>query len=183
MVEDNGASMADSLRAKLLIASPSLYDYFRRAVVLVLEHNEDGAMGLILNRVSETPVGQAVPDLAELAGADELVRLGGPVGPQAVIALGEFEDTSEASTTLVGSLGIVDPDRTPSSLQRMRVFAGYAGWAAGQLDGELEQDAWIVASAEPGDPFYEDDLWPVALQRKGGSFSLLATMPADPSLN
>jgi putative transcriptional regulator len=175
--------MADSLRGKLLIASPSLYDYFRRTVVLVLEHSEDGAMGVILNRVSETPVVDAVPDLAELAGAEELVRVGGPVGPQAVIALGDFDDVAEASTTLVGSLGIVDPDRAPTSVRRTRVFAGYSGWAAGQLEGELEQEAWIVEPAEPDDPFYDGDFWPVALQRKGGRFSLLATMPADPSLN
>src|SRR3954451_568525 len=108
-VRDNGAPMP-SLRGQLLIASPSLYDYFRRTVVLVLEHNQDGAMGVILNRVSETPVEDAVPGLAELAGSGELVRVGGPVGPQAVIALGDFEDVAEASLTVAGSLGIVDPD-------------------------------------------------------------------------
>jgi putative transcriptional regulator len=175
--------MPDSLRGKLLIASPSLYDYFRRAVVLVLEHTDDGAMGVILNRVSETPVAEAVPDLGELAGREELVWVGGPVGPQSVVALGDFEEPSEASTTVFGSVGVVDPDGPPPALHRIRVFAGYAGWAPGQLDGELEQEAWIVADAEPGDPFHDGDLWPVALQRKGGSFSLLATMPADPSLN
>jgi putative transcriptional regulator len=175
--------MPDSLRGKLLIASPSLYDYFRRTVVLVLEHNDDGAMGVVLNRVSETEVADAVPALAELAGEGELVYVGGPVGPQAVIALGEFGEPEEASTIVTGPVGIVDPDRTPSSLSRVRVFAGYAGWSPGQLDGELEQEAWIVEPADPGDPFYEGDLWPVALQRKGGGFSLLATMPADPSLN
>jgi putative transcriptional regulator len=100
-----------------------------------------------------------------------------------VIALGDFDDVAEASTTLVGSLGIVDPDRAPTSVRRTRVFAGYSGWAAGQLEGELEQEAWIVEPAEPDDPFYDGDFWPVALQRKGGRFSLLATMPADPSLN
>jgi putative transcriptional regulator len=175
--------MSDSVRGKLLIASPSLYDYFRRAVVLVLEHTGDGAMGVILNRVSETPVADAVPDLADLTDGDELVRLGGPVALQSVVALGDFEDPSEASTSVFDSVGVVDPDGPPPALRRMRVFAGHAGWAPGQLDGELEQEAWIVEPAEPDDPFHDGDLWPVALQRKGGSFSLLATMPADPSLN
>jgi putative transcriptional regulator len=175
--------MSDSLRGKLLIASPSLYDYFRRAVVLVLEHSGDGAMGVILNRVSETSVADAVPDLGDLAGGEALVWVGGPVGPQSVVAIGDFEDPSEASTTVFGSVGVVDPDGPPPALRRIRVFAGYAGWAAGQLDGELEQEAWIVEDAEPVDPFHRGDLWPVALQRKGGRFSLLATMPADPSLN
>jgi putative transcriptional regulator len=175
--------MTTSLRGQLLIASPSLYDYFRRAVVLVLEHNDDGAMGVILNRPSETLVAEAVPDLADLASRDELVRVGGPVGPQSVIALGDFEDPDEASTRVVGSVGVIDPDDSSPALRKARIFAGYAGWAPEQLDSELEQDAWIVEPAEPGDPFYDGDLWPVALQRKGGSFSLLATMPADPSLN
>ncbi len=65
----------------------------------------------------------------------------------------------------------------------MRVYAGYAGWAAGQLDGELEQEAWIVAPAQPDDPFADGDLWSEVLRRKGGTFALMATMPSDPSLN
>jgi putative transcriptional regulator len=175
--------MADSLRGKLLIASPSLYDYFRRAVVLVIEHDDEGAMGVILNRPSDSTVNEVVPDLAELARDDEVVRVGGPVGTQSVVALGDFDDPDEAGTPVFGPVGVVDPDGTPPSLRHLRVFAGYAGWGPGQLDDELEQEAWIVAPAEPGDPFYDGDLWPVALERKGGSYSLLATMPADPSLN
>ena len=175
--------MTDSLRGKLLIASPSLYDYFRRAVVLVLEHNEEGAMGVVLNRPSETTVSDAIPDLAELAGDGELVLVGGPVSPESVIALGDFEDPSDAGTAVLGAVGLLDPDAPSPSLRRMRVYAGYAGWGPGQLDDELEQEAWIVEQAQPDDPFHEGDLWPVALQRKGGGFSLLATMPSDPSLN
>jgi putative transcriptional regulator len=173
--------MANSLRGQLLIASPSLYDYFRRAVVLVLEHDDEGAMGVILNRVSETTVAEAVPDLAEVAGDDELVRVGGPVAPQAVVALAEFEDPP--TEPVLGAVGLIDPDDLSAEVARTRVFAGYAGWAPGQLDGELDQEAWIVEPARPEDLFHDGDLWPVALQRKGGGFSLLATMPADPSLN
>jgi putative transcriptional regulator len=174
--------MAESLRGQLLIATPSLFDYFRRTVVLVLEHTPDGAMGVVLNRASETPVADAVPALAELADA-ELVRLGGPVSPESVVALGEFEDLSEAGTAVVGSLGTLDPEAVNASLRRVRVYAGYAGWAPGQLDAELDQEAWIVDSLQPDDPFRDGDLWSEVLRRKGGSFSLLATMPADPSQN
>ncbi len=174
--------MAESLRGQLLIATPSLFDYFRRTVVLVLEHTPDGAMGVVLNRASETPVADAVPALAELADA-ELVRLGGPVSPESVVALGEFEDLSEAGTAVVGSLGTLDPEAANASLRRVRVYAGYAGWAPGQLDAELDQEAWIVDSLQPDDPFRDGDLWSDVLRRKGGSFSLLATMPADPSRN
>jgi len=173
----------DSLRGHLLIAAPSLFDYFRRTVVLVLEHTPDGAMGVVLGRETETRVADAVPALAELPGADDVVYLGGPVSPESVVALGDFERPEEAGTLVVGSLGTLDLDATNDSLRRLRVFAGYAGWAPGQLDAEMEQDHWIVASAEPDDPFAPDDLWPRVLQRKGGEFVLMTTMPLDPKLN
>jgi putative transcriptional regulator len=171
-----------SLRGKLLIAAPSLFDYFRRSVVLVLDHGPAGAMGLVLNRESDTPVARVVPALAELAG-DELLRLGGPVSPESVVALAEFGEIGEAGLPVLDSLGTVDPDAENSSVLRMRVYAGYAGWGPGQLDEELEQEAWIVVPAEPEDPFIEGDLWSHALARKGGGYRLLATMPADPSVN
>jgi putative transcriptional regulator len=175
--------VAESLRGQLLIAAPSLYDYFRRTVVLVLEHSPEGAMGVVLNRESETRVAEAVPVLAPLAGPEELVRIGGPVAPQAVVALGDFDDVEEAGTHVVGSLGTLDPDAASGSLRRVRVYAGYAGWAPGQLDGELEEEAWLVMPARPDDPFEDGDIWSEALRRKGGSYRLLATMPTDPSLN
>jgi putative transcriptional regulator len=175
--------MADSLRGHLLIASPSMYDYFRRTVVLVLEHTADGAMGVVLNRESEALVADAVPQLAELASPGERVRIGGPVSPQSVVAIGEFDDVDEAGLQLVGSLGTLDPEADNATLRRIRIFAGYAGWAPGQLDGELEEEAWVVTPAEAEDLFAGDDIWSVALRRKGGNYRLLATMPADPSLN
>jgi putative transcriptional regulator len=175
--------VTESLRGSLLIAAPSLFDYFRRSVVLVLEHTEEGAMGVVLNRTSEAEVAEAVPALAGLVGDGAMVRIGGPVSPDAVVALGEFDDPSEASTHVVGTVGVVDPERSHSSLRRVRVYAGYAGWGPGQLEGEIEQDAWIVESASPEDAFRDDDLWASALARKGGAYALLATMPSDPSLN
>ena len=175
--------MAESLRGQLLIAAPSLFDYFRRSVVLVLEHSDEGAMGVVLNRESETRVADAVPVLASVAEPEELVRIGGPVSPQSVVALGDFADIAEAGTHVVGSLGTLDPEAQNESLRRVRVYAGYAGWSPGQLDGELEQEAWMVLPARAGDPFAGGDIWSEALRRKGGSYKLLATMPADPSLN
>jgi len=175
--------MSESVRGRLLIAAPSLYDYFRRTVVLVLEHTPEGAMGVVLNRSSETRVAEAVPALAELAGEDAVVRLGGPVATESVVALGDFEDPEEAGTLVLGTIGTLDPDALNSSLRRLRVYAGYAGWGAGQLDGELDEGAWIVQDAHPDDPFRDADIWSEALRRKGGGYRLLATMPADPSLN
>jgi putative transcriptional regulator len=175
--------MAESLRGQLLIAAPSLHDYFRRTVVLVIEHTPDGAMGVVLNRASETLVAEAVPQLAELTDDADLVRVGGPVSPQSVVALGEFADVAEAGTHVVGPLGTLDPDAENASLRRIRVFAGYTGWGPGQLDEELEHDAWVVTPAKPEDAFDDGDIWSEALKRKGGSYRLLSTMPADPSLN
>jgi putative transcriptional regulator len=175
--------MERSLRGHLLIAAPSLFDYFRRTVVLVLEHTEEGALGVVLNRPSETSVADAVPPLAELAEPDQPVRIGGPVGDGAVVALGDFEDLEEAASPVVGTVGVVDPENAAPTLRRLRVFAGYAGWSGGQLDAEVEEGAWIVEPADPDDPFCEEDIWSVALARKGREYSVLATMPADPSLN
>jgi putative transcriptional regulator len=171
------------MRGHLLIAAPSLFDYFRRTVVLVIEHTPEGAMGVVLGRETETLVADAVPALADFAGDEDVVYLGGPVSPESVVALGDYEEPAEAGTQVVGSLGTLDPDGTNDSLRRLRVFAGYAGWAPGQLDGELEQDAWIVQPADAEDPFRDGDIWSDALGRKGGRYKLMATMPADPSLN
>ena len=174
--------MGESLNGKLLIASPSMADYFHRTVILMVEHSPDGAFGLVLNRPSGTTVGEASPDLAELIGDDHLLHVGGPVQPSAVTAIGEHPDPATATKLIVGSVGMVDLD-DPPELSRLRVFAGYAGWGPGQLDGELEQEAWIVDEANPDDPFDGADLWAHVLARKGGEYALLARMPPDPSVN
>ena len=173
----------DSVRGKLLVASPGLTDFFRRTVVLVLEHSDEGAVGLVLNRPSDTHVDEAVPELAPLADPGDVVHLGGPVGPDSVIVLGRFDDPDQAASIVLGDLGVVDPEATTPGLFDARVYAGHAGWGPGQLDGELEQDAWIVAPAYPDVPFEEGDLWSDVLDRKGGGYALLARRPEDPSLN
>jgi putative transcriptional regulator len=173
----------ESVRGQLLIAAPQLVDYFRRTVVLVVEHTEEGAMGVVLNRPTETEVAEAVPVLAGLAAQGDLMHAGGPVEPGAVVALGDFEDPAEAGTPVTGPLGLLDPERPDPAVRRLRVYAGYAGWAPGQLDAELAEDAWITAPVAPDDPFADGDLWPVVLHRKGGAYALMASMPVDPSLN
>jgi putative transcriptional regulator len=174
--------VSESLNGRLLIASPSMPDYFHRAVILVVEHSDQGAFGLVLNRPSETTVGDASPELAELIGDDHLIHVGGPVQPNAVTAVGEHSDPADATKLIVGTVGMVDLD-DPPELHRLRVFAGYAGWAGGQLDDELEQEAWILDDARLDDPFGNGDLWADVLRRKGGEFALLARMPPDPSVN
>lgn len=179
----------ESLRGHLLIAGPNLLDpNFWRAVVLVGEHSEEGALGIVLNRTSETPVEEALPELALLADDLGAVHVGGPVQPSAVVVLADFADPDAAETLVLDSVGFlpseVEPD-TLGELRRARVYAGYAGWGPGQLDDELEEGSWIVEPALPEDVFTEDPegLWSEVLRRKGGPFAVLAAMPPDPSLN
>ena len=177
-------------RGRLLVASPSLVDdNFRRAVVLMLEHSDEGALGLVLNRPTGLVAAEALPArIADLLSPSELVHEGGPVQPEAVIVLADFIDPSDAPTLTFDSVGIVDPERlasTPGEIRTARAFGGYAGWAAGQLEREIEQDAWIDAHATAGDVFTDapDGLWSGVLERKGGTYRLLARMPEDPTLN
>jgi putative transcriptional regulator len=179
-----------SLRGQLLIASPALVDpNFARTVVLVVEHNDEGAMGIVLNRASEAAVAEAVPPLEDLVDQDEPVFVGGPVEPAAVVVLAEFEDTDAAAAIVFGDLGFLradaEPDVLRSAARRFRVFAGYSGWGTGQLEAELALPSWIVEPPELEDVFTTDpaNLWSTVLRRKGGQFALIATMPPDPSLN
>lgn len=179
----------ESLRGQLLIAGPGLLDpNFWRTVVLVGEHSEEGALGVVLNRMSETPVDEAAPELAGLASDMGNVHVGGPVQPSAVVVLADYARPQGDEALVVGSVGFlpaeVDPD-TLGELRRARVFVGYAGWGPGQLDGELDDGSWIVEEASPDDVFTSepDELWSAVLRRKGGPFGMLATMPPDPSRN
>jgi putative transcriptional regulator len=177
------------LQGQLLIASPGLLDpNFRRTVVLVTEHNEDGAAGLVLNRPSPTAVAEVVPQLELLVEDGEQVWVGGPVQPNAVLVLGEFLDPDDAAVPLFGALGfpsLDEPEDVVPMTTRRRVFAGYAGWGSGQLEDELGREDWIVEPALPDDAFTEtpDELWRDVLRRKGGIYELVARMPEDPSVN
>ena len=180
----------DSVRGQLLIASPNLLDpNFHRTVVLVTEHNEEGAMGLVLNRPSETLVAEAAPELESLVDGDDPVFAGGPVQPSAVVVLAEFEDPELAAMLVLGDIGFVpagsDLDEVATATRRARVFAGYAGWGPGQLDAELEDDGWIVEEPARDELFTPEaeELWPDVLRRMGGQYALVARMPMDPSLN
>ena len=180
----------ESLRGQLLVAGPSLLDpNFARTVVLIGEHTEEGALGVVLNRPSDTPVVEAVPDLADLVDDDDPVHVGGPVQPSAVLVLAEFEDPETASQLVTGDVGFLavedEEERVAAALRRARVYAGYAGWGPGQLEDEVERDDWIIEPCGAEDVFDEDapSLWSRVLDRKGGRYRLVARMPLDPSLN
>jgi putative transcriptional regulator len=179
----------ESLKGQLLVAGPALIDpNFKRTVVLIGEHGDEGALGVILNRTSGATIDEALPELTALVDGGEAIHVGGPVQPSAIVVLAEFAEPERAGTLVLGDVGFlpaeIDPD-TLGELHRARVFAGYAGWGPGQLDGELEEGSWIVEPAAPDDVFTStpEELWSDVLRRKGGPFGVLAQMPPDPSLN
>jgi len=179
----------DSFQGHLLIAGSSLLDpNFHHAVVLIGHHDEEGAVGVVLNRRSEVEVADAAPPLAGLVEPGERLFIGGPVQSEAAVVLADLEHPDRAKVIAFGSIGFL-PEETGTEelgeIRRARVFAGYAGWGPGQLEGELDEGSWIVEPALPADVFTDDpeSLWGAVLRRKGPRFALLASMPLDPSMN
>jgi len=144
-------------------------------------------MGLVLSRPSDVAASAAAPVLDGLPGSDDPVFVGGPVQPEALIVLAEFDDVGQAAAPIFDRLGFMAAESEPEdlSIRRLRLFAGYSGWGAGQLEAELEEPSWIVVDAETDDAFAvdPDELWRTVLHRKGGPFEMMIDMPFDPSLN
>lgn len=179
----------ESLRGQLLISSGGLYDpNFRHTVVLVGEHNADGALGVVLNRAMDVTVEESLPPLGALVPPNELLFQGGPVQPQSPVLLAEFVDPGLADLLVFGSVGFltgnVSADIRPGIL-RARVYAGYSGWGPGQLEAEMEANSWIIDPAREEDVFTTspDLLWSRVLQRKGPEYRRLSRMPYDPRMN
>lgn len=178
-----------TLRGHLLVAGPGLWDpNFRRTVVLVGHHDDEGAVGVVLNHPLEATVEDAVPPLSPLVPPGEPLFRGGPVQPEAAVVLADFEEPERAGVLALDSIGFLPEEADAGSLgglRRARVFAGYAGWSAGQLEAEMEEDSWHATRALPGDVFtdHPEGLWASAVGRLGPGFRLLTTMPLDPTLN
>ena len=180
-----------SLRGRLLVAMPVLHDpNFDRTVTLLLEHTDEGALGLVLNRPSSTDLDVPLPAWGPLAARPPVVFVGGPVGLDGAIGLARARAAAtEGWAPLFADLGTVDLNRQPGDLdvavQELRVFVGHAGWAPGQLEGELSEEAWAVVDAAPGDALSSDPegLWRAVLRRQPGRLAWLANHPEDPSVN
>lgn len=166
-----------TLTSRLLVSSPSMDDRnFDRTVVFMLEHGDDGAAGLVINRPSPIELGDAVPRWLPFAAPPAVVFLGGPVGQGAVVNLARMPDasTSDVFSPVLGEVGILDASSDPAALAappaEVRVFTGYSGWGPGQLEHELEAGAWLVLDARPTDPLCAepDQLWTEVLKRRGG---------------
>jgi putative transcriptional regulator len=179
---------------RLLVASPTLLDpNFTRTVVLVLDHDDEGTLGVVLNRPTTVPVASVLPGWADTVDDPPVLFDGGPVSADSALAVAcvpeaEGEDPV-GFRRLFGPTGMVDLD-TPlevlaPAMTRMRIFAGYAGWGGGQLDAELAEGSWYVVGAETADIFAvsPEDLWRRVLRRQHGPLAWVATMPLDPGHN
>jgi putative transcriptional regulator len=179
----------------LLLANTDLLEpTFRRSVIYVLEHNDGGTLGVVLNRPSETAVYNVLPQWAKLTAKPKTMFIGGPVKRDAALCLATLRvgvtcDGVGGLRHVQGRMAMVDLDADPDTIAPMvegvRIFAGYSGWTIGQLEGEIERDDWIVLSALPSDVLVEPrvDLWARVLRRQPLPLSLLATHPIDISRN
>ncbi|MFI7663778.1 YqgE/AlgH family protein [Nocardia sp. NPDC049526] len=175
----------------LLVSATELVEpTFRRTVVYIIEHNEAGSLGVVLNRPSDTAVHEVLPRWSEAAAAPRTLFIGGPVKRDAALCLG----TIRVGASIAGVRGLrridgrvvlvdldADPDQITPLIEGLRIFAGYAGWTFGQLEGELQNNDWIVLSALPSDPIStgRPDLWAHVLRRQPLPLSLLATHPIE----
>ncbi|MFI7586737.1 YqgE/AlgH family protein [Spongisporangium articulatum] len=181
------------LIGRLLVASPTLTDEnFRRSVILMLEHSREGALGLIVNRPTELDVATVLPAWQPFTTAPGRLFRGGPVeldSALGLVAVPGHRPQPDGIRLLMGSVGLVDLDAAPeaiaANLAGLRIFAGYAGWSAGQLEEEIDEGAWFVVDSEPRDAFSDapDRLWRDVLRRQRGRLAMVSSYPDDPSLN
>lgn len=182
---------ARELKGRLLVASPVLLDEnFFRTVVLLVEHNEEGAAGVVLNRPTETELGGPLEAWRPLAAEPALVFVGGPVQRDGAVCLARSAPDARPPgwQPVVDGLGVLDlsgESHDLAGVDRLRVFAGYAGWGPGQLEIELEGGSWYVLEADPEDALTSapGGLWRFVLKRQGGKLALVSNFPADPSMN
>lgn len=175
-----------SAAGQFLVATPLVWGVpFDRAVVLVLEHDEGGAVGLVLNAATDIPVEDHLPSLAPFVSPPSTIHIGGPVETETAIVLTRSGTASFLRPTELANIGIIDPADLPKDVDAMRVFAGYAGWEAGQLDDELDEGAWWVIPPDRTVVFAQDmsGLWDASVVRAPGTIPFHRTYTSDRTTN
>jgi putative transcriptional regulator len=188
-----GMTDRPAMRGRLLVAAPALREpAFHRAVILLLDHGPNGALGVVLNRPSSVDVDVVLPDWHAHVTDPPVLFLGGPVGQDTAMGVAVLGLTAGASSdvdAVIGPFGLVDLDGEPEAIgtrvRGVRVFAGYAGWSEGQLERELDDRAWFVVDALPDDLLTQEpaQLWRRVLRRQGGDLAIVSTFAEDASLN
>ena len=180
------------MTGRLLVATPLLeHPTFRRTVILILDHAEHGALGVVVNRPSDVDVDSVLPSWQPLATSPRRLFTGGPVRQESALCLAQMpgDDQYEGLRRIIGSIAVVDLDLDPQDVvgrvSALRVFVGYAGWSPGQLEDEIDEGSWFVVDSEPRDAFSDDpdDLWRSVLRRQRGELAYVASYPSDPELN
>ena len=173
----------ESLAGQLIVATPALADpNFWRTVALIVQHDADGCVGLVLNRATEEPVNNHLPAWTQHVTEPKVVNYGGPVDPEVAIALGQ---TTAGESTGVPGLSIIDLESDPAAHRgSVRIYSGYSGWDGGQLEDEVSSGAWYIVTARPDDPFQDlDSLWRSVLKRQLGMLSIVSTYTEETDLN
>ena len=177
----------------LLVSSVLLADgVFNQTVVLILDYDADGALGVILNEISQTPLDAVLPDWVNVVSGPPYLFHGGPVSPNGAICLASVADPGEEPPgwrRMFSTVGLLHLD-TPIEIVRggyrdLRIFAGYSGWSPGQLEAEIEEGMWHLVPASYADVFATQplDLWRAVLRRQPNELALFSTWTEDPELN
>ncbi|HET7173153.1 MAG TPA: YqgE/AlgH family protein [Nocardioidaceae bacterium] len=181
-----------SLTGRLLLATPRLVDpNFARAVIFMLNHDDDGALGVVINRPTGRPLADVLPSWSGVVTVPQLLFTGGPVAQDSALAVGVSAADGPVTgfRRVTGDYGLVDleaaPDELAGLLVGFRVFSGYAGWSPGQLEAELREGSWYVVEALPTDVLHPDPehLWRSVLRRQPGELRYVSLYPDDPTLN
>jgi putative transcriptional regulator len=181
-----------SCAGKLLVATPLLIDpNFMRSVILILDHDEDGALGVVLNRPTELPLNTVLPGWGDAVVSPQLLFTGGPVAVESALGIGlaAGRGPEQSFKRLTGDFGLVDLDAEPydvlDGLVGVRVFSGYAGWESSQLEMEIGEGSWYIVEALATDVLdpRPDELWRTVLRRQPNEMAYLANLPDDPALN
>ena len=166
------------LVASTLLTEPTFY----RTVVLVIEDNDDGSLGIVLNQVSSDRVEDHLEGWGSVAAPPGLIHIGGPVDSSVGVAVAPARIGDQQ---VLPGLRMVDLElANPEDFTTVRVYAGYSGWSPGQLRAEVAEGAWYVVPASPDDPFGDpSDQWFRVLRRQPGRLAMVASFPEDPNLN
>lgn len=192
-----GGRPPDGLAGQLLVATPRLVDpNFARRVVLVLDHGEHGALGVVIDRPSGVSVDEILPQWHPRAAPPAEIFVGGPVARNALVGLVRLQsiDAPEPAgwhllvqaERPVGTVDLTaDPEPLSESVVGARLFSGYAGWDSGQLEAEIEEGSWYVVPSLAPDPVSADPegLWRRVLRRQGGALAVVSGFPPDPAMN
>ena len=192
-LRENALVSIEYATSKLLVATPQTGgEVFRRSVVLVLHHDEDGAQGVVLNRPLAAPVSSVLPPWQDYVTDPPRVFQGGPVALDSALGLvtvpGDYHEPMGVRL-LFGGIGLVDLDIPPlvvvPEVAGLRIFAGYAGWSSGQLEQEIRDGGWYVVESEARDAFTSEpeSLWFTVLRRQRGHLAFVASLPDDPTMN